>query len=72
MSAKPARISGSTSPRNRRTAAPDIDSVSNRSSQPNYEAIALRAYLLWEARGCPIGSSEQDWLRAEQELRDNR
>jgi hypothetical protein len=33
------------------------------------EEIALRAYHLWEARGCPIASSEEDWLRAEEEIR---
>ena len=33
------------------------------------EAIAVRAYQLWEARGCPAGSPEEDWYRAEQELR---
>jgi hypothetical protein len=37
--------------------------------EPSYEEIAQLAYLYWEARGCQGGSSEQDWLRAEQELR---
>lgn len=32
------------------------------------EAIAARAYELWQLRGCPIGSAEIDWLEAEQEL----
>lgn len=31
--------------------------------------IALRAYLLWQDRGSPLGSPEEDWLRAEQEIR---
>ena len=31
-------------------------------------AIAARAYQLWLARGCPNGSPEEDWFRAEQEL----
>jgi hypothetical protein len=30
--------------------------------------IAGLAYTLWESRGCPIGSPEQDWFKAEQEL----
>jgi len=30
--------------------------------------IALLAYSYWEVRGCPIGSPEEDWLRAEQEI----
>jgi hypothetical protein len=33
------------------------------------EEIALRAYRLWEERGCPSGSPQQDWLRAEAEMR---
>ena len=27
------------------------------------------AYQFWEERGRPLGSSEEDWFRAEQELR---
>ncbi len=33
-----------------------------------YEDIASLAYALWQERGCPEGSSEEDWFRAEQEL----
>jgi hypothetical protein len=33
------------------------------------EAIKARAYELWIARGCPHGSADQDWHRAEHELR---
>jgi len=33
------------------------------------EKIALRAHRLWEERGSPIGSSEEDWFRAEREMR---
>ena len=33
------------------------------------EEIARRAYELWQARGCPIGSEQEDWLQAESELR---
>jgi hypothetical protein len=32
------------------------------------EQIAARAYLLWEHRGRPVGSPEEDWYRAKQEL----
>jgi hypothetical protein len=31
-------------------------------------AIRRRAHQRWLDRGCPAGSSEQDWLEAEQEL----
>ena len=33
------------------------------------EDIARLAYSFWEARGYQGGSPEQDWLRAEEELR---
>jgi hypothetical protein len=33
------------------------------------DEIAILAYELWQARGCPYGSPEEDWLRAESELR---
>jgi hypothetical protein len=35
----------------------------------NALAIARLAYMYWEARGCQGGSAEEDWLRAERELR---
>jgi hypothetical protein len=31
--------------------------------------IAALAYKLWQARGCPDGSPEEDWFRAAEELR---
>ncbi len=33
-----------------------------------YEQIATLAYQYWLERGCPIGSPEEDWLRAEVDL----
>jgi hypothetical protein len=33
--------------------------------QPDRESIAKLAYLLWESRGQPAGSAEQDWAEAE-------
>jgi len=32
------------------------------------DVIAKRAYQLWVQRGCPEGSPEEDWYRAEKEL----
>jgi hypothetical protein len=39
---------------------------------PSHEDIAALAYSYWEARGFQGGSPEEDWLRAEQELRSGR
>ena len=33
-----------------------------------HEEVALLAYSYWEARGCPFGSPEEDWFRAERDL----
>jgi hypothetical protein len=38
-------------------------------AEPSQEEIAHLAYSYWESRGCTGGSPEEDWLRAEQELR---
>jgi hypothetical protein len=35
----------------------------------DHEEIARLAYSYWQARGCPIGSPEEDWYRAENDLR---
>ena len=31
--------------------------------------IAALAYELWQERGCPIGSDQEDWFNAESELK---
>ncbi len=38
----------------------------------SHEEIALRAYQLWEERGKPHGSSEEDWHLAEHQLQAGR
>jgi Protein of unknown function (DUF2934) len=36
---------------------------------PEHRSIGELAYLLWQARGCPPGTEEKDWLDAEKQLR---
>jgi hypothetical protein len=36
----------------------------------NRDEIAALAYQYWQERGCPIGSDQEDWLRAENELKN--
>lgn len=38
-------------------------------ASPSQDEIARLAYTYWADRGYQGGSSEEDWLRAEQELR---
>jgi len=33
------------------------------------EDIARMAYFMWQDRGCPDGSPDEDWFRAEETLR---
>lgn len=38
-------------------------------TDPAYtQRVEQLAYRYWKLRGCPIGSSEEDWYRAEEEL----
>jgi len=39
-------------------------------SKPSHEQVALRAELLWKAKGTPSGQDEQIWLEAERQLYD--
>ena len=34
--------------------------------------IAALAHRLWQARGCPDGTPEEDWFRAEQEIASSK
>ena len=34
-----------------------------------HEETQLLAYFLWQERGCPCGTPEVDWFRAEHRLR---
>jgi hypothetical protein len=36
---------------------------------PEHRSIGELAYSLWQARGCPDGSAERDWLDAEKQLK---
>ncbi len=51
-----------TAPETRRTSASAPIEIST-------SDIAILAYRLWEERGCPVGSPEQDWLEAERRLK---
>jgi DUF2934 family protein len=46
------------------------DSVTNQLEQTvtQEERIAQLAYALWQYRGCPEGSADEDWLEAERQI----
>ena len=71
--AAPARRNSSTSKRATRSTTDTLSTpeVVSRESviELTNSAVADLAYSYWEARGYQGGSPEEDWLRAEQELR---
>ncbi|MFZ3340927.1 MAG: DUF2934 domain-containing protein [Terriglobales bacterium] len=54
-----------------KTLAPET-SAADTNNKPLSEQIAALAHALWCERGCPQGSPEEDWYRAEQEIREQR
>jgi hypothetical protein len=55
-----------------RTNKPELTSEGpTQFSGPSGEEIAQRAYQLWEERGKPHGSPEEDWHRAAHQLRQS-
>ena len=61
-------------PRARKTVAPAAQSAATNgqyeaSCEITREDIARLAYTFWQQRGCQGGSPEDDWFRAENELR---
>lgn len=42
----------------------------SKTTQIASEDIAKLAYALWQQRGCPEGTSHQDWTEAEQQVRE--
>src|ERR1700722_15800159 len=74
--AAPARAKSTVTRKHRNSAAKERSetaiapsSAATQTPSPTFDDIAQLAYSYWEARGFCGGSSEEDWLRAEQHLR---
>ena len=48
------------------------EEIENESREPDQGQIAELAYYYWCDRGCPHGSPEEDWFRAEEDLKRRR
>lgn len=48
------------------TESPAVDEAA--AAAGNHDEARQLAYSYWQARGCPDGSPEEDWLLAEREL----
>jgi hypothetical protein len=38
------------------------------SCKPTHDQVAQRAKSIWQAKGCPPGQDQQNWLEAEKQL----
>ena len=65
MTTKSAEASNGTAKRSKPAAKKQTPAT----AAPTREEIARLAEKFWAERGWPDGSPEQDWLRAEQELK---
>jgi len=54
-------------PKPAETTNPDLNSLL---AALEHERISGLAYFYWEQRGCPDGSPDEDWFRAEREIRE--
>ena len=51
------------------TATEPPPTLGQETSEPTRQTeIAQLAYVLWQQRGCPVGSAEIDWQETEQQL----
>ena len=56
------------SERRKNIALPDKSPEASLPKDPTADDIARLAYAIWEERGRPSGSGEEDWLLAEQKI----
>jgi hypothetical protein len=45
------------------------DDARSNDNQLNRDTVAALAYSIWLARGCREGTAQEDWLRAEEQVR---
>jgi hypothetical protein len=36
--------------------------------EPDHDTVGKLAHELWQKRGCPVGSPQEDWFQAERAL----
>ena len=51
------------------TTAADFQAREQESAQALSQLIAERAYQIWQAKGCPANTAQQDWAEAESQLK---
>ena len=66
--ARPRRTAPAARPKHSPNTAEIPSTLARAEYAPSHEEIAALAYTYWLERGCPSGSPEQDWQRAEREF----
>ena len=51
------------------TTSADFQAREQESAQALSNLIAERAYQIWQAKGCPANTAQQDWAEAENQLK---
>ena len=46
----------------------NVAALAETAEPQNREQITALAYALWQSRGCPDGTPDEDWFRAEREI----
>jgi hypothetical protein len=67
--ARPRRATPAARPKHSPNTAEIPSTPARAEYAPSHNEIAALAYTYWLERGCAGGSPEQDWQRAERELR---
>lgn len=53
----------------RKTMGAAKPSAARKPFSPNPTDIAMRAYYIWQSKGCPTGQELENWLEAEAQLK---
>jgi len=49
---------------------PESEQQSEHAQSVDEKQTAALAFLLWQKRGCPIGTDQEDWFRAAETLKN--
>jgi len=54
----------------KKTETTESEQRSEHAQSVEEKQTAALAYLLWQKRGCPIGTDQEDWFQAEETLKN--
>ena len=71
QSAKPVKEPGAIAEKPNERAEPAVQTAGVETGG-NHGGVAALAYKMWQERGCPFGSDQEDWFRAENEIKSRK